>query len=513
MLGLLGLVLVIVFIAISRRDAQTVLTLVVVLLFLLPQDYVLVGPLKSVGNPAQLVGMLALALWCAGRILGLIRAKEGHPIRWVILLYAIVTLSAFAAAWSNATLTEAESAGAARALFPVAAAIGIGLLAVDGLVSRECVMTVLQRLVWVGGVAALIGIVEFAIQGFSYRDTMLLPGLTTNTELIDETRSGFDRIHAAASHPIEYAVSLGALAPLALHFAVHAKTQAQRQLNALAFLAICAAIPMTVARSGVVTVAVGLAFYAVHLSSRAKLNFAVLGVIGLGLYRAMVPGLLGTLKSLLLVGRTTAGPAARSEAVPEHRAGARRVLHLRVQPARLHRGPVPDGVPRQRLRLRPGEQPDPPRTCSTPNGATFVGKRVDADCEFLASTDNWFRPVHLTIGPDGAIYVLDFYREVIETPLSLPDDIKKRTQPGEPRPRPHLADRARRGSSREDARPEQGDGGRAGRRTREAEPVVAADGAAAARGATGEGRGPGDPRAAEGRHRETGPGEHALDTR
>ena len=32
----------------------------------------------------------------------------------------------------------------------------------------------------------------------------------------------------------------------------------------------------------------------------------------------------------------------------------------------------------------------------------------------------------LTLGPDGALYVLDFYREVIETPLSLPDDIKKK---------------------------------------------------------------------------------------
>src|SRR5205814_9905976 len=60
-----------------------------------------------------------------------------------------------------------------------------------------------------------------------------------------------------------------------------------------------------------------------------------------------------------------------------------------------------------------------------PGGAAFVAKRADADCEFLASTDNWFRPVNLTIGPDGALYVVDFYREVIETPLSLPDDIKK----------------------------------------------------------------------------------------
>jgi putative membrane-bound dehydrogenase-like protein len=61
-----------------------------------------------------------------------------------------------------------------------------------------------------------------------------------------------------------------------------------------------------------------------------------------------------------------------------------------------------------------------------PAGVTFVARRADAGCEFLASTDNWFRPVWLTLGPDGAIYVLDFYREIIETPLSLPDDIKKK---------------------------------------------------------------------------------------
>ncbi|MCI0642584.1 MAG: c-type cytochrome [Gemmataceae bacterium] len=58
-------------------------------------------------------------------------------------------------------------------------------------------------------------------------------------------------------------------------------------------------------------------------------------------------------------------------------------------------------------------------------GATFVAKRGDPDREFLASTDNWFRPVWLTLGPDGAMYVADFYREVIETPLSLPEDMKK----------------------------------------------------------------------------------------
>lgn len=57
-------------------------------------------------------------------------------------------------------------------------------------------------------------------------------------------------------------------------------------------------------------------------------------------------------------------------------------------------------------------------------GSTFVAHRGDADCEFLASTDPRFRPVHLTIGPDGALYVVDFYREVIEDLPDIPEDLR-----------------------------------------------------------------------------------------
>lgn len=63
-------------------------------------------------------------------------------------------------------------------------------------------------------------------------------------------------------------------------------------------------------------------------------------------------------------------------------------------------------------------------------GPVFTAKRGDHDCEFFASTDNWCRPVFLANGPDGALYFADFYREVIETPLSLPDDIKARANLG-----------------------------------------------------------------------------------
>ncbi|MFO0914937.1 MAG: PVC-type heme-binding CxxCH protein [Pirellulales bacterium] len=59
------------------------------------------------------------------------------------------------------------------------------------------------------------------------------------------------------------------------------------------------------------------------------------------------------------------------------------------------------------------------------NGLLAVGKRVDQQTEFLRSSDTWFRPVQMANGPDGALYVLDMYRQVIEHPWSLPPLIKR----------------------------------------------------------------------------------------
>ena len=49
-------------------------------------------------------------------------------------------------------------------------------------------------------------------------------------------------------------------------------------------------------------------------------------------------------------------------------------------------------------------------------GATFVARRLIEDREFLASTDSWFRPVNTAVGPDGALYVVDYYRKIVEHP-------------------------------------------------------------------------------------------------
>lgn len=56
-------------------------------------------------------------------------------------------------------------------------------------------------------------------------------------------------------------------------------------------------------------------------------------------------------------------------------------------------------------------------------GATFTASRVYQKKEFLSSTDAWFRPVQFYIGPDGALYVIDYYREIIEHPEWMSDSI------------------------------------------------------------------------------------------
>ncbi len=91
-----------------------------------------------------------------------------------------------------------------------------------------------------------------------------------------------------------------------------------------------------------------------------------------------------------------------------------------------------------------------------PEGPSFVASRSAEGLELLAGRDNWFRPVSLSTGPDGALYVVDMHRGVIEHPEWIPDvveatldlragDDKGRIyrivpQDGVPRARPALGD-------------------------------------------------------------------------
>jgi len=60
-----------------------------------------------------------------------------------------------------------------------------------------------------------------------------------------------------------------------------------------------------------------------------------------------------------------------------------------------------------------------------PDGVSFSASRAKDGVEFLASTDAWFRPCNLANAPDGNLYLTDIYRMFIETPESIPEELKK----------------------------------------------------------------------------------------
>lgn len=51
--------------------------------------------------------------------------------------------------------------------------------------------------------------------------------------------------------------------------------------------------------------------------------------------------------------------------------------------------------------------------------------RAEPEVEFLASSDNWFRPVQMANAPDGCLYVVDMYRGLIEGAAFMPPEMVK----------------------------------------------------------------------------------------
>jgi putative membrane-bound dehydrogenase-like protein len=87
----------------------------------------------------------------------------------------------------------------------------------------------------------------------------------------------------------------------------------------------------------------------------------------------------------------------------------------------IHRGDaLPDGH-RDSIFICESAQNLVQRQVRSPNGVSFVSRPARTGREFLASRDQWFRPVFAANGPDGALYIVDMYRKFIDHPQYVPE--------------------------------------------------------------------------------------------
>lgn len=64
------------------------------------------------------------------------------------------------------------------------------------------------------------------------------------------------------------------------------------------------------------------------------------------------------------------------------------------------------------------------RQLLTSDGATFKSELAYEGKEFMASENEWFRPVYLNHGPDDGLYIADMHRKVIDHPSYVPKEIR-----------------------------------------------------------------------------------------
>ena len=277
-------------------DAAWLLVAYILVLMLIPANLT-ISALGAIGTPALVLGLGALALWAGGQA-NRSRAtlSPAQPIRRAMLYFTIAVLASYVAATVR-PIEGIELNAADRGLLLIASWVGIVLLASDGLTSIPALETPLRALATVGGIVALIGLIQF-FTGRPIVDVIQIPGLTPNTQLTSiYQREGFTRAAGTSTHPIEFGVALSMILPLALHFAF---TDVHRHafVRWLPVGAIAFAIPITISRSALVGVVVALVILLpTWPARRRRLSYLAILAILVVVYVA-IPGMLGTLTRL-----------------------------------------------------------------------------------------------------------------------------------------------------------------------------------------------------------------------
>ena len=294
-----------------RRDAVTVLTTFLVLLYLIPSDRV-IGALGGAGSPSALFA-LAAGLWWGWYQLA--RREPAvdlrtQPVRVAVTVFMGAVLASYIVAMLR-PLPSSELNGADLGLLRMFALVSILLVANDLIPDLARLRILLHRLVVTGALLAALGLVQFAT-GQSLVSSVSIPGLSASQDFSAvQDRNGFARAAATAMSPLEYAAVLSMILPIALTFALTDTTR-PRWYRWLPALVIIAALAVSASRSGWLGLALGIISLLPFWPRRVRIGAAVASAAGLALLYLTVPGMIGTLRGLFLDSGSDPSATSRS---------------------------------------------------------------------------------------------------------------------------------------------------------------------------------------------------------
>lgn len=299
----------------SRRDAVVVGTAFLVALFGVNARYVIPGG-GAVATPATAVALAAAWWWWMGRIAPSLGMDHRlNPVRIGLLSYLWYVALSWGLAYSR-PLSELEINGSNRAMITALGLTGIALLLADGISTRERLEALLRRTVAAGAALSTIGVVQF-FTGFNLAESIRFPGLVLNSDSLGlATRSDFRRAEGTALHSIEFSVVLAMLLPLAIHYALNTTDPKRKRRYVVAAALIAAGVPLSVARSGVLALAVALVVLGLAWTWRQRLIGIVVAFMGSVVMYLAVPGLVGTIRSLFSSFGRDPSVTARIDRIP-----------------------------------------------------------------------------------------------------------------------------------------------------------------------------------------------------
>ncbi|WDF34217.1 O-antigen ligase family protein [Arthrobacter agilis] len=287
--------------------------------FFFPSSMV-IGPLGAVGTVPMILGGMLLALWLASAMFGLHDPIESrYPAQVAIALLLLVTFASYVALYSGWTgpSTVAGRASADRWLVLVLVSAAIALAVAETVKSVAHALVLVRALLSGAYVCSAVALVQFqfginpvgwlqqAMLGFEYNG-----GDTTFQE-----RGALVRVAGTTFSPIELAVLCSMLLPLSVWRSVN-DPHGRRWMHWSGTALLVFALALTVSRSGILGVVVGMLVFLPFLSGAGRRWVLLAAPVGLAGIFLTVPGLLSTLADSLTAGESDPSISTRTDNWP-----------------------------------------------------------------------------------------------------------------------------------------------------------------------------------------------------